>query len=180
MVDDGSTGASNNENYRDIRIAVASKIQDQLRPRKRVGRAKNTEDTDVETPSTLVHNVSYQAIAAIPSSSRQDSEEVPIHGFLTLKTIESKVVYCLTFSQELLPHLQEQGWNKVHPADLEEPQLAAPVTIDPDHLWRIRKIIDRKVVDNEKHHKVKWDEKWIPEFELAGARKLIDEFEAKL
>jgi hypothetical protein len=33
----------------------------------------------------------------------QESEEIPIRGCLTLKTIESKVVYCLTFSQELLP-----------------------------------------------------------------------------
>ncbi|CZT41151.1 uncharacterized protein RSE6_00859 [Rhynchosporium secalis] len=33
----------------------------------------------------------------------QESEEIPIRGYLTLKTVESKVVYCLTFSQELLP-----------------------------------------------------------------------------
>jgi hypothetical protein len=33
----------------------------------------------------------------------QESEEIPVHGYLTLKTIKSKVVYCLTFSQEFLP-----------------------------------------------------------------------------
>lgn len=33
----------------------------------------------------------------------QESEEIPIYGYFTLKTIGSKVVYCLTFSQELLP-----------------------------------------------------------------------------
>jgi hypothetical protein len=33
----------------------------------------------------------------------QESEEIPIRGYLTLKTIESKVVYCLTFSQDLWP-----------------------------------------------------------------------------
>ena len=37
----------------------------------------------------------------------QKSEEIPIHGYLTLKTIESKVVYYLTFSQGLLPEPSE-------------------------------------------------------------------------
>jgi hypothetical protein len=56
----------------------------------------------VETPSTHSLNVSYQATAATSSGGVQESEEIPIHGYLTLKTIDSKVVYCLTFSQELL------------------------------------------------------------------------------
>ena len=56
----------------------------------------------METPSTHFLNVPYQATAATSSGSMQESEEIPIHGYLTLKTIESKVVYCLTFSQELL------------------------------------------------------------------------------
>jgi len=64
------------------------------------------EHNDMETPSTHSLNVSYQATAATSSVSMQESEEIPIHGYLTLKTIESKVVYCLTFSQELL---QEPG-----------------------------------------------------------------------
>ncbi|KAH8587516.1 NACHT domain-containing protein [Bisporella sp. PMI_857] len=44
-----------------------------------------------------------QADKTTSSLSMQESEEIPIHGYLTLKTIESKVVYCLTFSQQLLP-----------------------------------------------------------------------------
>lgn len=34
------------------------------------------------------------------------SEEIPIRGFFTLKTFESKVLYSLTFSQEPLPDLE--------------------------------------------------------------------------
>src|SRR5258706_4887339 len=44
-----------------------------------------------------------QATVATSSGSMQESEEIPIHGYLTLKTIESKVMYCLTFSQKLSP-----------------------------------------------------------------------------
>jgi hypothetical protein len=59
------------------------------------------ELNDLEIPFTHSLNVSCQAIAATSSVSMQESEEIPIHGYLTLKTIESKVVYCLTFSQDL-------------------------------------------------------------------------------
>jgi hypothetical protein len=78
-------------------------IRGRQRSRKRVRPAKDTEHNEVETPSTHPLNISYQAIAATSSGSIQESEEIPIHGYLKLKTIESKVVYCLTFSQELLP-----------------------------------------------------------------------------
>jgi hypothetical protein len=103
MVDDGGTDDSNDENYDDMSDAAASKIQGQPRSRKRARRMKDTEHNDVETPSTHSLNISYQAITATSSSSMQESEEIPIHGYLTLKTMESKVVYCLTFSQNLSP-----------------------------------------------------------------------------
>jgi hypothetical protein len=61
------------------------------------------EHNDMETPSTHSLIVSYQATAATSSVSMQESEEIPIHGYLTLKSVESKVVCCLAFSQELLP-----------------------------------------------------------------------------
>ena len=64
------------------------------------------EHDDVESPSTHTLDVSYQATAATSSVNMQESEEIPIRGYLTLKTIESKVVYSLTFSQEFL---QEPG-----------------------------------------------------------------------
>merc|ERR1712072_823600 len=60
------------------------------------------EHDDVESPSTHTFDVSYQATAATSSVDMQESEEIPIRGYLTLKTIGSKVVYSLTFSQELL------------------------------------------------------------------------------
>jgi hypothetical protein len=71
------------------------------------------EHNDVETTSTHALSVSYEATTATSSGSIRESEEIPIRGYLTLKTIESKVVYCLTFSQELLPEAggtsQRQG-----------------------------------------------------------------------
>ncbi|CZT08656.1 uncharacterized protein RAG0_13662 [Rhynchosporium agropyri] len=109
MVDDGGTDDSSDEDYDDMSSAAAPKIRFPTRSQKRVKRAKDMEHNDVGTPSTRsAHslNVSYQATAATSSVSMQESEEIPIHGCLTLKTIDSKVVYCLTFSQELL---QEPG-----------------------------------------------------------------------
>ena len=107
MVDDGSTDDSNDEDYGDMSDATGSKIGGRPRSRKRVRRTKDTGDNDVEAPSTHYLDVLDQAIAATSPSSMQESEEIPIHGYFTLKTIASKVVYCLTFSQELLPHPQD-------------------------------------------------------------------------
>jgi hypothetical protein len=83
--------------------AAASEIRGRPHSRKRARRAKNREHSDVETTSTHSLGVSYRATAATSSGSIRESEEIPILGYLTLKTIESKVVYCLTFSQDLLP-----------------------------------------------------------------------------
>jgi hypothetical protein len=78
--------------------ATSSKIGGRPRSWKRVRRTKDIGDNDVEAPSTYYLNVLDQAIAATSSSSMQESEEIPIYGYFTLKTIASKVVYCLTFS----------------------------------------------------------------------------------
>jgi len=103
MVDDGGTDDSNDEDYGNMSDAAASEIRGRPHFRKRARRAKDTEHNDIETPSRHSLSVSYQATVATLSGSIQESEEIPIHGYLTLKTIESKVVYCLTFSQDLLP-----------------------------------------------------------------------------
>lgn len=106
MVDDGGTDDSNDEYYDDMSDTAASETRRPPRSRKRVKRAKDMEHNDVETPSTHSPNVLYQATIATSSVNMQESEQseqIPIHGYLILKTIESKVVYCLTFSQELLP-----------------------------------------------------------------------------
>lgn len=126
MVDDGGTDDSNDENYGYMNDSAAPEIQGRSRSWKRVRRTKDTEHNDVETPSTYSLNVSYQAIAATSSGSMQESEAIPIHGYLTLKTIESKVVYCLTFSQELLPRPQDRGQKQNCTTDLEGPRSAAP------------------------------------------------------
>jgi hypothetical protein len=93
MVNNGGTD-DNDEDYSDMSDTAASEIRDRPYFRKRARRAKDTGHNDIETTST--HSLSA-------SGSIQESEEIPIRGYLILKTIESKVVYCLTFSQDLLP-----------------------------------------------------------------------------
>ncbi len=82
---------------------AASEIRGRPLSRKRFKRAKNTEHNDVKTPFTHSLSVSDQVTTATSSGSMQKSEEISIHEYLALKTIESKVVYGLTFSQALLP-----------------------------------------------------------------------------
>jgi len=113
MADDGESDDSNDGDYDGMNDAAASEMRHPSRSRKRVKQGKDREPNKVEIPSTQSLNVSCQAIAATSSVSMQESEEIPIRGYLTLKTIESKVMYCLTFSQELFPGpgrtLQRQG-----------------------------------------------------------------------
>ena len=174
---DGSTDDSNDEDYRDMSDAAGSEIGGRLRSRKRVRRTKETGDNDVEALSTHYPDVSYRAIAATSSGGMQESDEIPIHGYFTLKTVASKVVYCLTFSQELLPRPRDRGQRQDCTTDLEGPQSAAPVT-DPNYQWGIRKIIGRKMVGRERHYRVQWKDTWMPESELAGAKELVDAFMA--
>ncbi len=98
MADDRSTDDSNNEDYGARSDATSSKIGGRPRSRKRVRWTKDTEHNDKEAPSIHSLNVLYQAITATSSDSIQKSKEIPIHRYLTLKTIDLKVVYYLTFS----------------------------------------------------------------------------------
>ena len=52
-------------------------------------------------------NPSDQGIGQSSSVSTRESAEIPIRGFMTLKTFKSEVVYCLTFSQELSLYTHE-------------------------------------------------------------------------
>jgi hypothetical protein len=97
-----------------------------------VRQVKDTRDGDEAACPNHSLVVSCQAIAATLSDGMQESKEIPIHGYFTLKTIRSKVVYYLTFSQELLPRPQYRGQRQDSTTDLEEPQSVAPVT-DPNH-----------------------------------------------
>ncbi|KAE9373826.1 hypothetical protein N431DRAFT_456560 [Stipitochalara longipes BDJ] len=145
--------------------------------RKRARRMKNMEDDDVAALSTRSHNTSCEAAIATSSSGTHESEEIPIHGYLTLKTVDSKVVYCLTFSQEVLLLPRDRRQKQASTTEFEAPQSAASVA-DPDHHWGIRKIIDQKMVGCEKHYRVEWNETWMPESELAEAKELVDAFKA--
>jgi hypothetical protein len=175
MVVDRGTDDSNDEDYSDISDAAGSEIGSRPRSRKQVKQAKDVGDDDMAACPNHSLEVSCQAIAPTLSSGMQESEEIPIHGYFTLKTIRSKVVYCLTFSQELLPRPQDQGQRHDCTTDLEEPQSTAPVT-DPNHQWGIRKIIGQKIVGRERHYRVEWKDTWMPESELAGAKELVDAF----
>ena len=98
MVDDKSADNAHDEDYANISDAAGSKRGGRPRSRKRVRRTKDREHSDIEGPFRHSLNVLCQAVAATSSSSVQESEEIPIYRYLTLKTIKSKVVYCLTFS----------------------------------------------------------------------------------
>ena len=125
MVDDGSADDSDDEDYADMSDAAGSQRRGRPRSRKQVRRTKDRDHNDIEGPPTHPFDVSCQAAAATSSSSTQESEEMPIHGYFTLKTVASKVVYCLTFSQELLPRPQHQGQRQDSTPDLEKPQSVA-------------------------------------------------------
>lgn len=100
--DEGSSSDSNDEDYCDVGDAASSKVRGRPPIRKRVRRAKDIERNGIGTPSIQALNISYQAVAAT-SPNMHESEEIPIHGSLTLKTVGSRVIYCLTFSQEVIP-----------------------------------------------------------------------------
>jgi hypothetical protein len=90
--------------------------------------------------------------------------------------IESKVVYWLTFSQELLPRPHDREQKQHNDTNLEEPQSA--LVADPDYQWEIRQIIGQKMVGREKHYWVEWKDRWMPESELTGAKEMVDAFMA--
>jgi hypothetical protein len=122
MVDDGGADDSNDEDYANM---SDSKRGGRLHSRKRVRRTKDREHNNVEGPPTYPLNVSCPAAAATLSSSTQESEEMPIYRYFTLKTVASKVVYYLTFSQELLSRPQHQGQRQDRTPNLEKPQSVA-------------------------------------------------------
>lgn len=89
-----------------------SDIEEHPRRSKRRRQAKSAEDSaqtssyntnDASFSITNSSNVSSQGTATTLSDSSQESQEIPIRGFLTLKTSQSGILYCLQFSQEVLP-----------------------------------------------------------------------------
>ena len=176
-VDDGSADDSNDEDYAGMSDAAGSKKGGRPQSRKCVRRTKDRKQRDVEGHSAHPLVASYQAAPATSSSSMQESDKMPIHGHFTLKTVASKVVYCLTFSQELLPRPQNRGQRQDCTTDVQESQSAAPIA-DPNPQWEIREISGQKMVGRERHYRVEWKDTWMPESELAGAKELVDAFMA--
>ena len=105
-IDDGSADDFSDEDYANHSDASSNAVE-RPPPSKRLRRAEDPSGTtyyDPENDSAYSFEVSKQDGAVTPSSTAPHSEEIPIRGFLTLKTFESKVIYCFSFSQELSPH----------------------------------------------------------------------------
>jgi hypothetical protein len=99
MVNDRNANDRDDEDYADISDAAGTKRGGRPHSRKRVRRTKDREHNDMEGPPTHPLDVLCQVAAATSSSSTQESEEMPIHGYFTLKTVVSKVVYSHIFSR---------------------------------------------------------------------------------
>ena len=55
----------------------------------------------------------------------------------------------------------------------------ASLAMDFDQEWEIRNIVDRKAVGGIVYYLVDWKQTWMGEFELDGARELVDTFVAQ-
>jgi hypothetical protein len=104
--DDGGTDSDEDpkdDDYLSDTDAADFYAEERPRSPKRRRREKNTEDA--------VNSVSFfgsidslsSGMEAGSSIITYGSEEIPICRFFTLKTFESKIVYCFTFSQEQSP-----------------------------------------------------------------------------
>jgi len=119
-----SDGDPKDEDYASDSDAAGTDTEERPRPPKRRKREKDKEDAAGTTSSaseqasfTTSIDVSSQAAGAASSVTSQESEEIPIRGFLTLKTFESQVLYCLTFSQELSSRAPEMARERYAPSD---------------------------------------------------------------
>lgn len=138
-VDSGSADDSEDEDYSDTSDAARPRRGSRRHSRKRFRRMKDTARNDVkENPPHLVNSLCESA-ATTPSSSTEESEEMPVHGFLKLRTVGSKVVYCLTFSQDWLPLSQHQDQKRVQPATSRVGRKRIPWTTEEN-----RKIVKMK------------------------------------
>ena len=155
--------------------AAASKKGSRTHFQERVRQTKDRAHNDVNGAPTRLLDVSCQTVAATSSSKTQESEEMPIYGYFTLNTVASKVMYCLTFSQELLQHLAPRQYRA---ADLSTPQSTASVA-DANSEWEIHQIIGQKMIGRKKHYLMEWKNTWMAESELTGAKGLVDAFMAK-
>lgn len=105
-IEDESTDDLNNEDYANDSDASSDTIE-RPPPSKRPRRAEEPLTMcyhDLEKGSAYSFELSNQDRGPTPSTTAPQSEEIPIRRFLTLKTFKSKVIYCLSFSQELSPH----------------------------------------------------------------------------
>ncbi|KAH6696527.1 hypothetical protein BKA61DRAFT_741680 [Leptodontidium sp. MPI-SDFR-AT-0119] len=122
MVDGRSADDSDDEDYADMSDATGPTKGGRPHPRKRARRMKDQAHNDAGGPASHPLDVSRQAAPVASSSGTQESEEMSIHGYFTLKTVASKVVYCLTFSQDLLPLPQHRRQRQDSNLDCEHSQ----------------------------------------------------------
>lgn len=101
---DESADELGDEDYANHSDASSNAIEEP-RPSKRPRRSKDLLSTtyrDMEESSGCSAELSNENVATIQSMATPQSEEFPICGFLTLKTIGSKVTYTVSFFQEPL------------------------------------------------------------------------------
>lgn len=174
--DSNSTDLSNEGHTKGSYPATDSE-RERSCPRKHARVTASKGGCIVEEDSTYSDVPSQKRTKRLPSNV-QGSEEIPIHGYFTLKAVQSELMYCLTFTQGQSPSSHKGGPSQAASADLGESQVAVSVT---DHnQWRMRKVIGRKTIDGEVYYRVDWAPTWEPESELGGAENLIDEYSATL
>lgn len=103
--DDGAESSEdpNDDDYTDDADAADPHPEEQPRPSKRRRQKEKLGDRAHTTSFSGSVDGASPGIGNGSSITAEESEEIPIRGFLTLKRIESKVVYSLIFSRELPP-----------------------------------------------------------------------------
>jgi len=103
-INDESTDDLSDEDYTNHGDASLNAIK-RSRPSKRLRQAEDASTTTYRDPQkdSACFFRTLKSSGNNLSTTAPQSEEIPIRGFLTLKTFESKVIYCFSFSQELSP-----------------------------------------------------------------------------
>lgn len=133
-----------------------------VRRTKDVATLRNTCDAEACRPTSSVDISSGTKVVSLPDIT-QESEEIPVRGYLTLKMLGSDVVYCPTVSQGSSQHhlAQKQDFN-------ERPQ---PTAHGP---------FAKSSARGEMYYFVGCEQSWLPKSEMGGAKKLLDAYHAKL
>lgn len=99
--EDGADTSKDKNHRRDDQIYAVFECGEALPLPKRQGNSPSSVSKRKFTTFASLLDLSNPPIATSITIPLQ-SEEIPIRGFLTMKTFKTNVVYCLTFSQDIL------------------------------------------------------------------------------